>query len=440
MPMGRDMTERPPAVPSDEGEWAIGGPWPMRFVAACLVALMTGCGPQLTPRPTLTAPTAAGSMALPPAWTSTVSSSRSTSTPTPTPTPNSVPVTLTAAAHPIPTAPRITSTAVATPDPAALARIEVKERSSVSPRVEEMRYRVQLAQSMNYETGSPRLTIFDTTLTRDEDHLQLTLDGGPTYEAAEGFLTDGANGLIIINLSSEFGGSETGYPESLAFFERPPGSPGPVDLAGSEIDSLELKLDTIAIGKAQPGTPHNIYIHGYLVVKGTRAAAPASPTVLVHAATAWPGCQVWTDQTGVELLPGPFPQPGRALPTMEPGVKYETGLLYPTYFELIRDGLSAGWADYRWVALHREGDRCLQQPQYQGPITTFQSHCFLQVKASAAGTDESIDRFAPGMRYVVISGSQTGGSYGSCLGPDGPCFTLPAEAVELMGDCSWVQQ
>jgi hypothetical protein len=179
-----------------------------------------------------------------------------------------IPGTLPTATSPVPTTSEGAPTATATSDPDALGRLVVNKQGSVAGRIEELRLRVELAQSLRYESATSRLWVFEVLLGKSSHGARLAVDSGPTFDAAAGFLTDGANGYVIINLISDKGGAETGYPESLVFFGRPPGSPGPVDLAGAQIRSLELILDQTTIGEEQAGSPLDFAIHGYFAVKG----------------------------------------------------------------------------------------------------------------------------------------------------------------------------
>jgi hypothetical protein len=149
-------------------------------------------------------------------------------------------------------------------------------------------------------------------------------------------------------------------------------------------------------------------------------------------------CAATTNEEGIELLRAPFVLDYHILPTMEPGYAYQAVEQYPTYVRLMRDGQTAGWVDYRLLALDFEGPDCFYQPYFEGELTAFEL-CFMRA-------DPPVDTYLPGEEDLGPFGSigpdsafvlaiKAQEQYSSCMGHAGPCFVVDASAVELYGQC-----
>ena len=154
------------------------------------------------------------------------------------------------------------------PDPDTIGLLEIRERGGVSANLEIANLRVQFSEDPSIESYQDRLTVFDVDISRDDDGLRVLLNSGPIYTAAIAFLTDGVDGWIIVNLTTEYGGGESAVPESTVCFEQQCDSPGQVDFAGTKIGTMELILDETAIGEERAGPPLDWAIHGYLIIHG----------------------------------------------------------------------------------------------------------------------------------------------------------------------------
>ena len=147
-----------------------------------------------------------------------------------------------------------------------------------------------------------------------------------------------------------------------------------------------------------------------------------------------------TDQEGIELYPAPYFQDHHILPTMAPGYAYAAADTFPTMVRLIRDGSTAGWVDYRMLAVSLDGSGCLES-QYSGELTDFMDVlCFMvadppvETYLDPEYTQPTGMLVGPEPQYVVTSlGSE--GPRGSCAGHAGPCFYVDPSTVETVGNC-----
>lgn len=89
----------------------------------------------------------------------------------------------------------------------------------------------------NLEFGG---TVFDLLLSSDDAGKTFAVSSGTEFEEAVGFLTNGVNDWITF----EFGEGGTGWTEGGYFFGNFDGTNG-IDLAGSQIDSINLHVNNI---------------------------------------------------------------------------------------------------------------------------------------------------------------------------------------------------
>jgi hypothetical protein len=148
-----------------------------------------------------------------------------------------------------------------------------------------------------------------------------------------------------------------------------------------------------------------------------------------------------TEEEGIELYPAPYFSSHRILPTMEPRFAYQAADTFPTMVRLVRDGQTAGWVDYRMLAVSLDGPNCLEV-QYAGELTDFMDDLCFVVADPPAETYFDAEYAEPtGMligsepHYVVTTlGSE--GPRGSCAGHAGPCFWINPATVDLVGNCA----
>ena len=151
-------------------------------------------------------------------------------------------------------------------------------------------------------------------------------------------------------------------------------------------------------------------------------------------------CTASTQEDGIELLQVPYFQDSHILPTMEPGYIYQAVELYPTLVRLTRGGQTAGWVDYRSLALDFDGPDCLYQSTYPGGITDFDDYlCFIVADPPA---DTYLDQDLAvstgstiGSTPQYVLSTMSSGPHVTCVGHAGPCFFVDASAVETIGRC-----
>lgn len=87
-------------------------------------------------------------------------------------------------------------------------------------------------------------------------------------------------------------------------------------------------------------------------------------------------CDFLALDEGVDLHTVPFDESYNLLPTMIPSVAYQAISYHPPYYELMLDGKSVGWADYRLLSVSSEGSGCSNLPIDNREIYEFSSLCF----------------------------------------------------------------
>ncbi len=151
-------------------------------------------------------------------------------------------------------------------------------------------------------------------------------------------------------------------------------------------------------------------------------------------------CFYSTQVLGIELFQTPYFKDSHILPTMEPGYAYQAVEDFPTMTHLFREGVSAGWVDYRMLDLDAEGSDCGRLPRYEGDLTDFDDYlCFLvadppvETYMDAEFTEPAGMMISREPHYVITSKSNA--FYGSCVGHAGPCFYINPAGVDLVGRC-----
>ncbi len=151
-------------------------------------------------------------------------------------------------------------------------------------------------------------------------------------------------------------------------------------------------------------------------------------------------CAATAREEGVEMMTAPFFADRRIVPTMEPGVAYRAVQTFPTMVRLVQDDRTAGWIDYRLLAVNFSGPNCFEQPRYEGNLTDFDTLCFMYADPPAEAyrdgelTEPAGFDVGPEPFYVVMSQTRT--TYSSCVGHAGPCFVVDASAVQTTGQCA----
>ena len=174
----------------------------------------------------------------------------------------------------------------------------------------------------------------------------------------------------------------------------------------------------------------------------------ASPTVPVLDTTPLSesqsaGCSVVALREGIALNPGPFISMYRLLPVLELNVRYEVVDLFPTFYQLARDGVPVGWVEYMTMGLSTEGADCAQYfdtPDVPRELTDFSGLCFFTVdrptetfRDSALTEGDSMGLSAASGPMVALWKSRK--SIFTSVSHAGPSFYVPAEEVSLFGDC-----
>ncbi|MCK4801362.1 MAG: hypothetical protein KAS84_05170 [Anaerolineales bacterium] len=162
----------------------------------------------------------------------------------------------------------------------------------------------------------------------------------------------------------------------------------------------------------------------------------ASPTPIYNV-NYLPDCVYTALEPGVNILPGPFIDPYRVLPTMEPGKSYPAVIDKPTYSLILDDGQPIGWVDYRLLALTMDGKDCLTRRD-EREITEYTSLCFFSpYEEIEAFSDPESSEFghtlSPSHSYVLLLKYQA--TYFSAFGHAGPSFYVNREDVYAHGNC-----
>lgn len=87
-------------------------------------------------------------------------------------------------------------------------------------------------------------------------------------------------------------------------------------------------------------------------------------------------CDVWTMEEGVFLHSVPYDEPFSLLPTMIPSTTYKAISYHPTFYQLMLNANSVGWADYRLPTLNSEGPGCSDLPLDNREIYQYSNLCF----------------------------------------------------------------
>jgi len=154
-----------------------------------------------------------------------------------------------------------------------------------------------------------------------------------------------------------------------------------------------------------------------------------------------PDCTYTASETGVEILPAPFIDPYRILPTMEPGRAYPVVRENTTYGLIVDDGEPAGWVDYRLLAIDWKGKDCFYLPRDERNLTAFPRLCFFTPQSETrAYFDADLTEFShvirpPGSFVLLV---ESGEAYFSAYGHAGPSFYVAKDAVTTHGDCDGV--
>lgn len=153
-----------------------------------------------------------------------------------------------------------------------------------------------------------------------------------------------------------------------------------------------------------------------------------------------PDCRYTASKPGVEILPGPFVDLYRVLPTMEPGKVYPVVIDKPTYSLILEDGEPIGWVDYRIIYLSMDGTQCLTRRD-ERELTELDTLCFFtpyeEIEGySQPGETEISHPLHPEYSYVVLAKYQE--KYFSAFGHAGPSFYVDRESVFTHGNCDSV--
>lgn len=129
-----------------------------------------------------------------------------------------------------------------------------------------------------FESGA---LLFDQTLTPADDGRTLTVSSGAEFQQAVGFLTNGANDWIVY----QFGNAGIGWTEGGYFHGDYTGAHG-TDLAGAQIESISLHIDSLVFPPAPEG-PDFVFpddfnrLIGSVTVEGVPAIPEPTSTALL---------------------------------------------------------------------------------------------------------------------------------------------------------------
>lgn len=155
-------------------------------------------------------------------------------------------------------------------------------------------------------------------------------------------------------------------------------------------------------------------------------------------------CFVTASKGGIQIEAAPFISAYKLLPTMEPGVPYQVVDIYPTYYQLARNGSPVGWVDYRSIGLSSKGAGCtglFERPADTRALTDFPGLCFFTIDSpietfNDSALTEPFITISASQPYVVLWKSRK--SYFTSLSHAGPSFYVPAEGVSTFGACEGI--
>jgi len=165
------------------------------------------------------------------------------------------------------------------------------------------------------------------------------------------------------------------------------------------------------------------------------ATATLTPTQIT-------GCLVTALEEGVVMEIAPFYDPHRLRPTMEPVIPYQAVTESPTYWEVMRDGESVGWVDYRLVTIDIQGPECDNLPIDTREFTEFPGLCFFTPDGNEIPTyndselNEPRDTISGTGSYVISA--QLENAYFTIISHAGPSFYVESSQVRSFGDCDGV--
>lgn len=174
------------------------------------------------------------------------------------------------------------------------------------------------------------------------------------------------------------------------------------------------------------------------------------PTATLSVPTLGPGtlepeCFVTASTEGIQLELGPFISRYRLLPKMEPGVIYQAIDIYPTFYQLARDGVPVGWVEYITTGLSTEGAGCARlfgRPAGMRSSAALSGLCFFTPDAptetfqDSGLTEPHFIEVSPPAEFVVLWKSQK--SIFTSLSHAGPSFYVPANKVKTFGNCAGI--
>jgi hypothetical protein len=171
---------------------------------------------------------------------------------------------------------------------------------------------------------------------------------------------------------------------------------------------------------------------------------PLNPTPFVRVPET--ECFVTAMEARIRIEVAPFISASQLVPTLEPGVAYRAMDIYPTYYQLFRDGVAVGWADYRSLGLSSEGAGCARlflRPPETRSLSEFPGLCFLTaVEQTGTFQDDAltepsgINLSPSSLPYVVLWRSRK--SIFTSIGQAGPSFYVSADKVSLNGACEGI--
>lgn len=142
---------------------------------------------------------------------------------------------------------------------------------------EEIRFTFDFGGALhNLEFGG---TVFDLLLSSADTGKVFSVNSGAEFEEAVGFLTNGVNDWITY----QFDGGGAGWTEGGFFYGDVDGANG-IDLAGSQIDSINLHINNLQINKlSSPADSWEWYsynLDAFVSIEGTPAIP--EPTTAIY--------------------------------------------------------------------------------------------------------------------------------------------------------------
>jgi hypothetical protein len=147
-------------------------------------------------------------------------------------------------------------------------------------------------------------------------------------------------------------------------------------------------------------------------------------------------------EEGVEIHSVPFDETFRLLPTMIPSVTYQAIIYHPTYYELMLDNESVGWADYRLLSVRSEGPGCSNLPFDDRESFEFPNLCFFTANNDEVDVYEDreltqyFDTISSEYPHRILL--QYHNVYYSKDGMPAPGYYVNASQVNTVGDCESV--